>query len=185
MLVMENKSTVAISARDNAVMMELDDGEGHAIRLSIDAHDVGRMLSVCAGLGRCSVCSNNLVVELFDDDSLNFTWRDRENEVELNLSPDDVFVFEETLKSYCPMLMRPEKGKVVRHVNETATGVPCMSDATCNVRIMENVSRISAEFMGAIAVLLWDMDSSDIILNYIIPWAEEAEEEFAKSSVAA
>ena len=54
--------------------------------------------------------------------------------------------------------------------------------STCNVAIMENVARIAADCLGRLVDKLhMSKSSEDVILEYIIPWAEEAETEYRRT----
>lgn len=55
-----------------------------------------------------------------------------------------------------------------------------MSDYSRTVAVMENVARISADYMGTLVDMLSGRfaDSQAIIAGYVIPWAYEAEDAY-------
>lgn len=55
-----------------------------------------------------------------------------------------------------------------------------MSEYSRTAAVMENVARISADYMGTLVDMLSGRfaDSQAIIVGYVIPWAYEAEDEY-------
>lgn len=99
--------TVSLEAcGGGAVMLSLDDGEGHAFRQALDTHDVGAVLGVCNAYSEeANVCEGDLKVFRMDDE-LRFQWPCDGTFGLVPLTIGDMFVFEEALKSYCRLLMR-------------------------------------------------------------------------------
>lgn len=99
----------SLSACGNAVMLELDDGNGHAFRQALDARDAGKVLGVCNAYSSvASVCQGDLVVDSPREGGVHLTWQQDGGNPTVWLDATDMFVFEEALKSYCRMLMRPK-----------------------------------------------------------------------------
>lgn len=99
--------TASLSACGNAVMLELEDGNGHAFRQALDARDAGKVLGVCNAYTSVeSVCQGDLVVGSLEDGGVHLTWQQDGGSPTVRLGATDMFVFEEALKSYCRLLMR-------------------------------------------------------------------------------
>ena len=102
------RQTASLEACGGAVMLALDDGEGHAFRQALDAHDAGKAIAVCGAYSNEEpVCQGDLWIETTPD-GINLTWPHDGGNARVHLPAADMFVFEEALKSYCRMLMRPE-----------------------------------------------------------------------------
>ena len=90
-----------------AVMLSLDNGDGHRFAQALNASDAGKVLGV---INRYSdeevVCQGDLTV-LWSGDKLHFVWHVDGLAPQVMLSPSDVFVFEEALKAHCKALMKP------------------------------------------------------------------------------
>lgn len=105
------RQKVSLDDCGGAVMLSLDNGDGHKFAQALDAGDVGKVLGV---LNRYSdeevVCQGDLTV-LWSGDKLHFVWHCDGVAPQVILDTGDVFVFEEALKGWCRMLMRtkPEK----------------------------------------------------------------------------
>lgn len=104
---------VALDESGDAVMLSLDNGDGHKFAQALDAHDAGKVLGV---LNRYSdeeaVCQGDLTV-LGSGDKLHFVWHSDGVDPQVVLDTSDVFVFEEALKGWCRMLMRTKPGKAL------------------------------------------------------------------------
>lgn len=99
--------TASLSKCGGTVMLELEDGNGHAFRQALDARDAGKVLGVCNAYSNVeSVCQGDLVVGSLKDGSVHLTWQQDGGNPTVRLGATDMFVFEEALKSYCRLLMR-------------------------------------------------------------------------------
>ena len=102
--------TVSLDDCGGAVLLTLKDGNGHAFRQALDAHDAGKLISLCAGVGdEYVLCQGDLVAKLVTDDheELHFAWHDeRGGDGLVRLECSDEMVLGEALKSYCRMLMK-------------------------------------------------------------------------------
>lgn len=101
--------TASLSECGGAVMLELEDGNGHAFRQALDAHDAGKVLGVCNAYSSVeSVCQGDLVVgSLLKDGGVHLTWQQDGGNPTVRLGATDMFVFEEALKAHCKALMKP------------------------------------------------------------------------------
>lgn len=116
------EQTVSLCDEGGAVMLSLDDGEGHAFRQALDAHDTGLLL---AAINRTEyevvLCQGDLVAKpVYDGDwTLHLAWHDEHGGDGLvKLAPSDENVFEEALKGHCRMLMREEALRTVCEEHE-------------------------------------------------------------------
>lgn len=104
---------VSLDESGDAVMLSLDNGDGHKFAQALDAGDVGKVLGV---LNRYSdeevVCQGDLTVR-WSEDKLYFVWHSDGVAPQVVLNPGDVFVFEEALKGWCRMLMRTRPGRAL------------------------------------------------------------------------
>lgn len=102
--------TVSLDDCGGAVLLALNDGEGHAFRQALDARDAGRLISLCAGVGdEYVLCQGDIVAKLVTDDheELHFAWHDeRGGDGLVRLECSDEMVLGEALKSYCRMLLK-------------------------------------------------------------------------------
>jgi hypothetical protein len=107
---MAHPVTVALDACGGGVMLSLQDVDGARFRQALDASDAGAVLGVCNGyVDRDAVCEGDLVVYR-SGDGLTFKWPSDGDFGLVHLSAEDMFVFEEALRSYCRLLMRsPEE----------------------------------------------------------------------------
>ena len=100
----------SLSECGGTVMLELEDGNGYAFRQALDAHDAGKVLSVCNAYSSMeSVCQGDLVVGSLKEGGVHLTWQQDGENPTVRLGATDMFVFEEALKSYCRMLMRGDR----------------------------------------------------------------------------
>ena len=105
-----SRQTVSLEACGGAVMLTLTDGEGRTFRQTLDAHDAGKLISLCAGVGdEYVLCQGDLVAALITDghEELRLAWHDeRGGDGLVRLECSDEMVLGEALKSYCRMLMK-------------------------------------------------------------------------------
>ncbi len=108
-----SRQKVSLSECGGTVMLELDNGDNYAFRQTIDAGDAGKVLGV---LNRYSdeeaVCRGDLTV-FWSGDKLHFAWHSDGLVPQVMLSPSDVFVFEEAIKSHCKALMKPARTPIL------------------------------------------------------------------------
>lgn len=105
---------VSLSECGGAVMLELEDGNGHAFRQALDAHDVGKVLGVCNAYSDVeSVCQGDLVVGSLKDGGVHLTWQQDGENLTVRLDATDMFVFEEALKAHCKALMKPARTPIL------------------------------------------------------------------------
>lgn len=102
--------TVALDLGGGAsIMLSLCNGDGYTFSDVLDAGDVGKVLGVLNRYTEsCTVCQGDLDV-LWSNETLHLVWSSHGVGPQVILETTDVFVFEEALKSYCRMLMRPEE----------------------------------------------------------------------------
>ena len=99
---------VALEGCGGAVMLSLDNDGGCKFAQALNARDVGAVLGVCNRYSsEAVVCSGDLVVREAGD-GVDLVWQQDGVRPKVSLGAADLFVFEEALKSYCRMLMRPK-----------------------------------------------------------------------------
>ena len=89
--------TVSLSECGGTVMLELEDGNGHAFRQALDARDAGKVLGVCNAYTS---------VESLKEGGVHLTWQQDGGNPTVRLDATDMFVFEEALKAHCKALMK-------------------------------------------------------------------------------
>lgn len=106
--------TASLSECGGAVMLELEDGNGHAFRQALDARDAGKVLGVCNAYSSAeSVCQGDLVVGSLKDGGVRLTWQQDGGNPTVRLGATDMFVFEEALKAHCKALMKPGRTPIL------------------------------------------------------------------------
>ncbi len=106
--------TASLSECGGTVMLELEDGNGHAFRQAIDARDAGKVLGVCNAYTAVeSVCQGDLVVGSLKGGGVYLTWQQDGGNPTVRLDATDMFVFEEALKAHCKALMKPVRTPIL------------------------------------------------------------------------
>lgn len=106
--------TASLSECGGTVMLELEDGNGHAFRQALDARDAGKVLGVCNAYSNAeSVCQGDLVVGSLKEGGVHLTWQQDGGSPTVRLDATDMFVFEEALKSHCKALMKPARTPIL------------------------------------------------------------------------
>lgn len=110
----QTTQTISLDEAGGAVVLSLTDGEGHAFRQALDAHDTGKLLGLIAIRGPVDervLCQGDLEAKFVEDcEELHFTWHDENGGDGLvRLDYTGVLVFEAALKSYCRKLMRSQE----------------------------------------------------------------------------
>lgn len=108
--------TASLSECGGTVMLELEDGNGHAFRQALDAHDVGKVLAAARGMPLAdeqAVCQGDLVVRPEFDRRLTLRWQQDGGTASVLLSYPDNLVFQEALKAHCKALMKPARTPIL------------------------------------------------------------------------